>query len=385
MPTARRLSKPRKSKARKRCSKSRTAKSCRSKKSCAYSSSRSPKCQPKKSRRRSSRKSPRTSAVGTSSLLTKAQIEESEKKRRCLDNASTDPFKCPDDCMFDFKTGGMCVPMMEPLAKLLSGKKMLTFRHSKSPSVSVNMPINYATLLGDYAGAIRFSPITGKLHLCYGPLWREPKNTDSSDDKYYNASTRAALAMILKDDHARALAKWYTHVGFHLEQRRTAMLHEDDHYYAELFMLPGASLQLSYQEIVALDAYLKKMSKDEFSLSSLADPPYKCPPILGEGNPKDECFVKQTSDSSNRMGWFAPMDSSPPTYKAMSVPIMVTAPLFTVPFSKPTKKPTLSGVTTNNMARFEKPEGVSERVMKQLISSVDRAERAYDDSGSDSD
>lgn len=382
MPTAKKMSRPRKSKARKYCSKSKTARSCRSKASCSYSSARSPRCQPKKSRRRSSRKkTPRTPAGGSSSLMTKAQLEMAKKRKECL--AGMDPtkfpFECPDKCLFDPKMG-MCAPQDSMLHKLLSGKRFLTFKHGKSPAVHISMPITLETLVGDYAGAIRFSPITGKLHLCYGPLYvsegvkstparaaasartLEMDRAEASYRGVNNTSTRAVLAMILTEEKARSLAKWYAHTGYYAEKRRMMSLHDDDSYYAEMFTLPGASLQLSYQEIVALDSIIKNLDKDlakgmeaedkNFGIFGLAAKPKTCPPLLGAKTNADiqvSCFEKEHNPAS-RMGWFAPIDASPMPSSyvvhpgGIKIPIDVTkhigsaGAIFNLPFVKPSSK-----------------------------------------------
>lgn len=376
MPTAKKMSRPRKSKARKYCSKSKTARTCRSKASCSYSSARSPRCQPKKSRRRSSRKTPRTPAMGSSSLMTKAQLELAKKKKECLDNMNMNkfPFECPDKCLFDPKMG-MCAPQDSTLHKLLSGKRFLTFKHGKSPAVHISMPITLETLVGDYAGAIRFSPITGKLHLCYGPLYvsagvtpatpvtpTAPGAAAPAKPAVDNTSTRAVLAMILTEEKARSLAKWYAHTGYYAEKRRMMSLHDDDSYYAEMFTLPGASLQLSYQEIVALDSIIKNLddklamgitdTEKEAGIFGLAAKPSKCPPLLGATTTADiqkSCFEKEHNPQS-RMGWFAPIDASPAPSAYLVHPGGIKMPIdvaktigsagaiFKLPFVAPSRK-----------------------------------------------
>ena len=176
------------------------------------------------------------------------------------------------------------------------------------------------------------------------------------------------------------MAKWYTHIGFYAEQRRGAMLHKDDKFYAEVFMLPGASLQLSYQEIMALDAYLQKDKSKGLSLKTLADAPTECPVVLGDGKKvTDDCFPS-AKDAGPRMGWFAPTHASTPTMHTVPVPIMNVSHVFPNGFSPTTPRPRAAGFSYNSPKSFAKTPAPA----PPLIADVDRAEaEVYSESDSD--
>lgn len=156
----------------------------------------------------------------------------------------------------------------------------LVFR-STNPRFKMQIPINKETLIGDYAGAIRWSPTTGKLHLCYGHVF--------DDDNGLPAAGRPLLSMIVEPDVAKKLWAWYESSGRALFQKRKDKYEDDDvaHRYADIYGLPGATVQLSYQEIVKLDADLKQVEYDPAGaprgIGYLAKAPSACPSLLGEG------------------------------------------------------------------------------------------------------
>ena len=284
---ARKSARKSRSKSFKRCSRLRETK-CRSRKSCGYSSRRTPKCQPKKSRRasrkRSSRGRSRTSSkrmkkVSKGALMSKPEVEGFVKAVKCRTTRGTDG-KCDDDCLYDPRQK-TCVPTISgdnPAGRFMDGTRYLTFRSGRKPAFSFKIPINMETLIGDYAGAIRWSPATGKLHLCYGPI----VNRNES-------SNRPLLSMLVKEKIVKDLWEWYTNHGLAMQKKRITETPADQLVYAELYALPGASVQLSWSECMFLEDLIennKDKIKDEGDRSKglmlLAEAPKMCPMITDQ-------------------------------------------------------------------------------------------------------
>ena len=228
--------------------------------------------------------------------MDKSEIEANNKARRCaLGNDVTDPNGCLEDCKYDKKLK-RCVskdPLADPtstFAKFMDGKKYLTFRSNKKPAFSFRIPINADTLFGKYSGAIRFSPATGKLHLCYGPL---------AEQATHIGANRPVLSMLVKPKLGDNLWTWYLSSGKNLQKKRMRELAEtDDVAYTDIYALPGASYQLSYSEANFLEATCadidaKRVAGGDlpFGLKSedlpeglmfaqLANAPKSCPPVL---------------------------------------------------------------------------------------------------------
>merc|ERR1712187_189704 len=121
----------------------------------------------------------------------------------CKTKGKTDG-KCADDCFY--KPGQGCLSSLkseeDKMNLMFSGEgpgaKFITFRSNKKPSFSFRIPVSRDTLIGKYRGAIRFSPVTGKLHVCYGPLINGQ-----------SVSTRPVLSMLVKDKLGKDLWTYY--------------------------------------------------------------------------------------------------------------------------------------------------------------------------------
>lgn len=286
---------------------SRDKSSCKRKKTCSYRRNRSPRCQPKRSRsrRRSSKKLRRVSRKADKNLgalLSESEVVDRINRHRCsTGEGRTKGELCAEGCSYDMRLG--CIPTAfadDKIGKFLAdGKRFFTFRSNKKPAFSFKIALSMETLMGDYAGAIRFSPLTGRLVLCYGPMVDVQKGTKSK---------RPLLATIVRDSLARNLWDWYQNNGRHLQKRRAEEMvdAEGNYYYAEIYGLPGASIQLSWQEAMWLDKFLDAKFKrsdteaDKYvgpkSLNELAMPPSRCPGVLEkhEVGPEDieqGCFA----------------------------------------------------------------------------------------------
>lgn len=211
--------------------------------------------------RRASRKVKAESKMGMGSLLTKSAYAKIKQGVPCRPEQ--------EDCT-DFTSS------------ILHGTRgSLVFR-STNPRFKMQIPINKETLIGEYAGAIRWSPFTGKLHLCYGHIFDGETPTEEG---------RPLLSGIVEPDVAKKLWAWYQNSGSALFKKRRHN-YEDDvaHRYADIYGLPGATVQLSFQEVLKLDAELKQASigGDRSGIAQLAIAPVECPPFLGE-----ECNNKE--------------------------------------------------------------------------------------------
>jgi hypothetical protein len=218
----------------------------------------------------------------------------------------------------------------------MDGSKYLTFRSNKKPAFSFKIPINADTLFGQYRGAIRFSPTTGKLVLCYGPMFQPD-----------GRSERPVLSMLVKEKLADDLWNWYVNHGRVAQKKRaseTALVMRDPDtgvikrvtdvvkrerptpssfpdddlpdttklaafYYADLYGLPGASYLLSYAEVQYLEQVMASVASEQskitptlayntpqpggplgmdkrflerapVTLAELADAPHDCPPFI---------------------------------------------------------------------------------------------------------
>ena len=150
-------------------------------------------------------------------------------------------------------------------SKFMDGSKFLTFRSKNKPAFSFRIPINRDTLFGKYSGAIRFDEVTGKLHLCYGPVLR--------------GTTRPHLSTIVKPNLATHLWTWYVNSGKNLQKKRACeMANERATSYTDLYALPGASYQLSYAEAKYLEREGPALTREpadaaEVQVASGAAPP----------------------------------------------------------------------------------------------------------------
>lgn len=289
----------------KKCSK-RSRNACRKSSRCSYRADRSPKCQPKRSRRASRRASRRRSAKRAAprsrkaadsnlgALMTEGELINRVRKARCA-NEPRFGKECDEGCSYDRRMG--CVPTVlleDKTGRFLSdGSRNVTFRSNKKPAFSFKMPVNIDTVCGDYAGAIRFSPVTGKLVLCYGPLIQG-----------VTRSERPLISTIVRENIAKNLWQWYQSTGRHIQRKRVEEMVAPDgsYYYADIYGLPGASIQLSWQEANWLDHFLghkfEQWKKSEASkgvmlgddakekyklptnLQDLSKPPSSCPAFL---------------------------------------------------------------------------------------------------------
>lgn len=277
----------------KRCSRQGKPGCARKQKTCSYNKRRTPRCQPIRKSRAKSRKTSRKSSPkhGIGGLMTDDELKSSKRQYICNDMTSTKkkadgacrpPWDCTSPCAYD-KKSEKCVPQkdeFESSGKFMDGTKYLTFRSNKKPAFTFRIPINEETLYGKYAGAIRLSPITGKLHLCYGPLMREGQGSD-----------RPVLSMLVKDKVNKDLWMWFVNSGLALQEKRTKEHTNDagvEAYYAEIYNLPGAHYQLSYTEFL----YLQSKTTDGESVDKyLAKVPDRCPSFCED----DDCFKMGSS------------------------------------------------------------------------------------------
>ena len=153
--------------------------------------------------------------------------EDLAKDRRRRNCGLKDSDDCDNDCEWS-KGKKICVPKdsaSEANSKFMNGSKFLTFRSNKKPAFSFRIPINEETLIGKYSGAIRFSPATGKLHLCYGPL------ADAM-------AVRPVLAMLVKPKLSENLWSWYTSSGRTLQKKRVRET-DGKGTHTDIYALPG--------------------------------------------------------------------------------------------------------------------------------------------------
>ena len=217
--------------------------------------------------------------------MSKQDLESAKAARKCASTRGADK-KCDTGCIWDPRKG--CIPEKEEkdsTGKFMDGSRYLTFRSNKKPAFSFRIPVNEATLFGEYRGAIRWSPATGKLHLCYGPII-DPENGTPSD--------RPLLNMLVRDKVGRDVWEWYENSGRALQKKRVRETAESDPLvYAEIYGLPGASMQLSWAECMYLDKAIDEAghgkSTGPKSLGDLATAPNECPPFLGSEAIND-CF-----------------------------------------------------------------------------------------------
>jgi hypothetical protein len=211
--------------------------------------------------------------------MDKQDLEHAKKTTKCANGTNKRTGKCLEDCKYD-KKSKICVPAKEPTAakigKFMDGSRFLTFRSNKKPSFSFRIPINADTLYGQYKGAIRWSETTGRLHLCYGPYLKA---------EGAELSKNPLLALIVKEKLSRDLWGWYTNTGRNLQKRRIRESPDEmERMYAELYALPGASLQLSWQEIMYLDEKIQTegdLLYQERGIGALTTIPQGCPGFLG--------------------------------------------------------------------------------------------------------
>ena len=285
----------------KRCSRQGKPGCARKTKTCSYDKRRTPRCQPiRKSRaKRSSQKKMRRVSKsspkhGIGGLMSSDELEESQNRTKCRGKESSTecpPWDCgsDDECTYD-KKSKTCVPASaDSIGKFMDGTKYLTFRSNKKPAFTFRIPINKDTLYGKYAGAIRWSPTTGKLHLCYGPLIK---------DKGAIRSDRPVLSMLVKDKVNKDLWMWFVNSGYALQKKRERESSEivNDLFYADLYGLPGASYQLSYAEYLYIRKQMVNDGQGEISLATfLTRAPEKCPGFLNGV----DCFKEATRGKAN--------------------------------------------------------------------------------------
>lgn len=180
--------------------------------------------------------------------MTEGELINRVRKARCA-NEPRFGKECDEGCSYDRRMG--CVPTVlleDKTGRFLSdGSRNVTFRSNKKPAFSFKMPVNIDTVCGDYAGAIRFSPVTGKLVLCYGPLIASGVRSE-----------RPLISTIVRENIAKNLWQWYQSTGRHIQRKRVEEMVAPDgsYYYADIYGLPGASIQLSWQEANWLDHFL---------------------------------------------------------------------------------------------------------------------------------
>lgn len=267
----RKVSSQKRSKRFSRCSRQRS-KGCKSKKkTCSYRKNRSPKCQPRKksSKRKSSKRKKKTS-----SLLTEDSLDLSLKKTLCAISKPDLNGDCIEECIRD---GTRCVPDTDCKKHIFSkGEKSISFS-SKSPSCNFKIEICEMTLIGDYKGAIRWSPMTGKLVLCLGPVIQTIRQKDGGV-MTYNLSRTPLLATFVKQSIADNLMKYYEEKGVELQKERVAELcykhsgfiTQGKLSYADVYALPQASVSLTHEEVNELNIFLEHHGK---TLTDLAHPP----------------------------------------------------------------------------------------------------------------
>lgn len=239
------------------------------------------------------------------------ELAKTQRMRQC--RTSKNGYDCGPDCEYDFGKD-QCKPTKvseyepsnESAAKFMTGKRFLTFRSNKKPSFTFRIPVNEETLFGEYAGAIRWSPVTGKLHLCYGPIVSGGQ-----------LSKRPLLSMLVKEKLGRDLWMWYTNHGRDLQRKRVReTASDDDLIYAEVYGLPGASMSLSWAECMYLDAIMQQKNRDDpskYTMQGIADlgaAPSGCPPFLGP-NATAECFMPgEYNDTPDAQAFTASMQQA---------------------------------------------------------------------------
>ena len=172
-----------------------------------------------------------------------------------------------------------------PCSKLLDGSRKLTF---KGGSCSISVEINKDTLFGKFKGMIRFSPITGKLHLCMGPI--------VYGSKY---SQRPLISMLIKDSSNEGLFKWYMKTGRTYQRDRFYSFLEQcpsskKYPYADVYALPGASMTISYRDAECLKNAALEYNIEHWDIH-LAKAPSECPEFLknsfyGGELGEDDCY-----------------------------------------------------------------------------------------------
>lgn len=210
--------------------------------------------------------------------MTKLEFERETKALDCAKKSYTGD--CGADCNFSPTLG--CVPAtMNPKnGRFIEGGRKLVFR-SKLPKFTLEVPIKPDTLFGEYRGAIRFSPQSGRLHLCYGPI-----DVDGTA-----AKKLPLLDLLVKDKVKDDLWKWYQMQGKNLfREKKLALMKTynsenfDSELYADIYGLPGAYVQLSYQEIMYLDESIRNNNNTSpgayTDLNGMVGPPKNCPPFV---------------------------------------------------------------------------------------------------------
>jgi hypothetical protein len=214
-------------------------------------------------------------------------------------------WKCVEDaceaegCHYD-KKKKMCVPgddMPGILKKLLDGSRCVTFKCS-SPACRITLPITKDTLFGEYNGVIRFSPVTGKLHMCYGPWLRGDEMVK-----------RPVISTMIDPSDSKKLWSWYHKTGRALFKKRIAESGTVK-VYAELFSLPGASVQLTYPEVMLLQKHAETLKgvceadkEKGYTLKCLSICPFSDEPLYLKTDDKEvEKFDQVQENLINKFG-----------------------------------------------------------------------------------
>ena len=196
--------------------------------------------------------------------MSEEELSSSLRKKRCSLNSKAGSKECIEDCEFD---GKKCVPDTSVDPIFSKGKKYITFT-SSSPKCNFKIEVSEKTLLGDYRGAIRWSPLTGKLHLCLGPIlmFKAQKQGEESREFQVFRSKVPLLSMFVKKSISESLAAYYAEKGIELQKQRVAeMCYKHPSFvtegrlsYPDVYALPNASVSLSYNELSELQSFLDK-------------------------------------------------------------------------------------------------------------------------------
>ena len=176
-----------------------------------------------------------------------------DKRRRDCAKTDRGDTDCGSDCVWDRSSRRCTAPdIPDALKKLFDGSKFITFRHNKTPAVTIRIPVNKDTLFGKYAGAIRFDSLTGRLVLCYGIVGSHNPDTGVP-----------VLSTLLGHTHNRNMWRWYQQHGRTLIKKRLrAYTDDDDMPYASIFALPGAYMQLTWEQIMHLQSFKESLTSE---------------------------------------------------------------------------------------------------------------------------